>query len=122
MSETNALKGRDRATVRACNLNPAMWRVPTIPVSNGHEVRGIFGMYPARAFPAWSRALMPTAARQEHPEQPLTRAEAWTSCACSLQHRKLMVQDNKFEQEVKAQAEPRPHCRKPLKDPSRYEL
>ena len=48
MSETNALKGRDRATVRTCNLNPAMWRVPTIPVSNGHEVRGIFGMYPAK--------------------------------------------------------------------------
>ena len=48
MSETNTLKGRDRATVRACNLNPAMWRVPTIPVSNGHEVRGIFGMYPAK--------------------------------------------------------------------------
>jgi hypothetical protein len=48
VSETNALKGRDRATVRAFNLNPAVWRVPTIPVSNGHEVRGIFGMYPAK--------------------------------------------------------------------------
>jgi len=48
MSETNGLKGRDRATVRVRNLNPAMWRVPTIPVSNGHEVRGICGMYPAK--------------------------------------------------------------------------
>ena len=70
MSETNGLKGRDRATVRVRNLNPAMWRVPTIPVSNGHEVRGIFGMYPARAFPAWSRALMPTAVRRSR--APLT--------------------------------------------------
>jgi hypothetical protein len=29
---------------------------------------------------------------------------------------------NKFQQEVKALAEPRPHCRKPPKDPSRHEL
>jgi hypothetical protein len=33
-----------------------------------------------------------------------------------------MVQGNKFQQEVKALAEPRPHCRKPSKDPSRHEL
>jgi hypothetical protein len=29
---------------------------------------------------------------------------------------------NKFQQEVKALAEPRTHCRKPPKDPSRHEL
>jgi hypothetical protein len=46
-----------------------------------------------------------------------SRAEAWTSCACSLQYLELMAQDNKFEQEVKALAEPRPRCRKPSKDP-----
>ena len=45
-----------------------------------------------------------------------------TPCACSLQHRELMAQDNKFQQEVKALAEPRPRCRKPSNDPSRYEL
>jgi hypothetical protein len=32
---------------------------------------------------------------------------------CSLQHRELKAQDNKFQQEVKALAEPRPHCKKP---------
>ena len=42
--------------------------------------------------------------------------------ACSLQHRELMAQDNKFQQEIKALAEPRPHCRKPSKDPSRHEF
>ena len=31
-----------------------------------------------------------------------------------------MVQDNKFQQEVEALAEPRPQCRKPSKDPSRH--
>jgi hypothetical protein len=51
-----------------------------------------------------------------------SRAEAWTPCACSLQHRELMAQDNKFQQEVKALAEPLPRCRKPSKDPSRHEL
>jgi hypothetical protein len=56
-------------------------------------------------------------ARQEHPEQPLTRAEAWTP-----QCRELMAQGDKFQHEVKALAEPRPHCRKPSKDPSRHEL
>jgi hypothetical protein len=61
-------------------------------------------------------------AQLRHPEQPLTRAEAWTPCACSLQHRELMAQDNKFQQKVKALAAPRPHCRKPSKDPSRHEL
>ena len=40
----------------------------------------------------------------------------------SLQHRELMAQDNKFQQEVKALAEPRPQCRKPSKDPSRHGL
>ena len=59
---------------------------------------------------------------KEHPEQPLTRAEAWTPCACSLQHRELMVQGNKFEQQVTALAEPRPRCRKLSKNPSRHEL
>jgi hypothetical protein len=59
---------------------------------------------------------------KEHPEQPLTRAEAWTPCACSLQHRQLTAQDNKFQQEVEGLAEPRPHCRKPLKDQPRHEL
>jgi hypothetical protein len=39
-----------------------------------------------------------------------------------LQHRELMAQDNKFQQQVKALAEPYPHCRKPLKDPSRHKL
>ena len=34
----------------------------------------------------------------------------------------LMAQDNKFQQEVKALAEPRPHRRKPSKDPSRHKL
>jgi hypothetical protein len=33
-------------------------------------------------------------------------AEAWTPCACSLQHRELMAQDNKFQQELKTLAEP----------------
>ena len=47
-------------------------------------------------------------ARQEHPEQPLTGAEVRTPCACSLQHRELMAQHNKFHQEVKALVEPRP--------------
>jgi hypothetical protein len=28
-----------------------------------------------------------------------TRAKAWTPCACLLQHRELMAQDNKFQQE-----------------------
>jgi hypothetical protein len=42
--------------------------------------------------------------------------------ACSLQHRELMAQDNKFQQEVKAPAEPRPRCRRPSNDPSRHEL
>jgi hypothetical protein len=28
-----------------------------------------------------------------------TRAEAWTPCACLLQHRELMAQENKFQQE-----------------------
>jgi len=60
--------------------------------------------------------------RSEHPEEPLTRAEARTPRACSLQHRELTAQDNKFQQEIKALAEPRPHCRKPSKDPSRHEL
>jgi hypothetical protein len=61
-------------------------------------------------------------ARQEHPEQSLTRAETWPPCACSLQDRKLMAQDDEFQQQIKALAEPRPHCRKPSKDPSRHEL
>jgi hypothetical protein len=39
-----------------------------------------------------------------------------------LQHRELMAQGNKFQQEVKAMAEPRPHCTKLSKDPSRHEL
>jgi hypothetical protein len=39
-----------------------------------------------------------------------------------LQHRELMAQDNKFQQEVKALAEPHPLCRKLSKDPSRHEL
>jgi hypothetical protein len=51
-----------------------------------------------------------------------SRAEAWTPCARSLQHRELMAQDNKFQQEVKALAEPRRRRRKPSKDPSRHEL
>src|SRR5215831_21352618 len=59
-------------------------------------------------------------ARQEHPEQPLTRAEAWTPCACSLQHRELMAQGNKFHQEVRALAEPR--RTQPSKDPSLHEV
>ena len=42
--------------------------------------------------------------------------------AMDPQRRELMAQDNKFQQEVKALAEPRPHCRKPSKDPSRHEL
>jgi hypothetical protein len=33
-----------------------------------------------------------------------------------------MAQGNKFQQELKAQAEPRPNRRKPLKEPSRHEL
>jgi hypothetical protein len=33
-----------------------------------------------------------------------------------------MVQGNKFQQQVKALTEARPHCRKPSKDPSRHEL
>jgi hypothetical protein len=33
-----------------------------------------------------------------------------------------MAQDDEFQQQIKALAEPRPHCRKPLKDPSRHEL
>jgi hypothetical protein len=57
--------------------------------------------------------------RVERPREPLTPEML---CACSLQHRELMAQDNKFQQEVKALAEPRPHCRKPSKDPSRHEL
>jgi hypothetical protein len=61
-------------------------------------------------------------ARQEHPEQSLARAEARPPCACSLQHRELLVQGNKFQQQVKALTEARPHCRKPSKDPSRHEL
>src|SRR5262245_23370574 len=61
-------------------------------------------------------------ARQQHPEQPLTRAEAWTPCACSLQHRELMAQGNKFQQQVTALAEPCPRRRKPLKNPSHREL
>src|SRR5215470_443928 len=52
-------------------------------------------------------------ARQEQPEQLLTRAEAWTPCACSPQHRELMAQGNKFQQQVTALAEPRPHRRRP---------
>jgi hypothetical protein len=56
------------------------------------------------------------------PEQPLAPAEAWMPCACSLQHRDLMAQDNKFQQEFKELAQPRPHCRKPSQDPSRHEL
>jgi hypothetical protein len=47
-------------------------------------------------------------ARQEQPEQPLTRAEAWTPRTCSLQHRELMAQGNKFQQQVPALAEPCP--------------
>src|SRR5215471_1563066 len=61
-------------------------------------------------------------ARQEHPEQSLTRAETWPPCACSLQDRKLMAQDYEIQQQIKALAEPRPHCRKPSKDQSRHEL
>jgi hypothetical protein len=53
---------------------------------------------------------------------PFTRAETWPPCACSLQHRKLMAQDDKFQHEVTALAEPHPHRRKPLKDPSRHRL
>ena len=34
----------------------------------------------------------------------------------------LMAQDNKFQRDVKALAEPRPHCGKLSKDPSRHEL
>jgi hypothetical protein len=60
--------------------------------------------------------------RRKVDDRSLTWAEAWTPCACSLQHCELMAQDNKFQQEVKALAEPRPHCRKPSKDPSRREL
>jgi hypothetical protein len=36
--------------------------------------------------------------------------------------RKLMAQDDEFQQQIKALPEPRPHCRKPSKDPSRHEL
>jgi hypothetical protein len=61
-------------------------------------------------------------ARQEHPEQSLARMEAWPPCACSLQHRKLMAQDDEFQQQIKALADARPHRRKPLKDPSRHEF
>jgi hypothetical protein len=61
-------------------------------------------------------------ARLEHPEQPVTRAEAWTPCACSLQHRELMAQDNKFQQQVTALAEPCPGRKKRLKNPSLHEL
>ena len=43
-------------------------------------------------------------------------------CACSLQDRKLMAQNYEFQQQIKALAEPRPHCRKPSKDQSRHEL
>jgi hypothetical protein len=42
--------------------------------------------------------------------------------ACSLQDRELMAQDDEFQQQIKALATPRPHCRKPSKDPSRHEL
>jgi hypothetical protein len=38
------------------------------------------------------------------------------------QHRKVMAQDDEFQQQIKALAEPRPHCRMPSKDPSRHEL
>jgi hypothetical protein len=34
----------------------------------------------------------------------------------------LMLQDDEFQQEVPALAEPRPHTRKPSKDPSRHEV
>jgi hypothetical protein len=72
-----------------------------------------------RAFDAFSSAVTAfPPARQEHPEQSLTRAETWPPCACSLQDRKLMVQDDEFQQQIKGLAEPRPHCRKPSKDPS----
>jgi hypothetical protein len=33
-----------------------------------------------------------------------------------------MVQDDEFQQEIPALAEPRPHTRKPLKDPSHHEV
>jgi hypothetical protein len=33
-----------------------------------------------------------------------------------------MARDDEFQQQIKALAEPRPHCRKPSKDPSRHEL
>jgi hypothetical protein len=33
-----------------------------------------------------------------------------------------MAQDDEFQQQIKALAAPRPHCRKPSKDPSRHEL
>jgi hypothetical protein len=59
---------------------------------------------------------------KEHPEQTLTRAEAWRPCACSLQHRELIAQGNKFQQGVRGLAEPRPHCRKPSKNPSHHKL
>jgi hypothetical protein len=49
--------------------------------------------------------------------QKLTGVEAWTPCACSLQHRELMAQGNKFQQQVTVLAEPFPRRRKPLKEP-----
>src|SRR5215472_4421675 len=60
--------------------------------------------------------------RDKNTQNSLTRAETWPPCACSLQDRKLMAQDDEFQQQIKALAAPRPHCRKPSKDPSRHEL
>jgi hypothetical protein len=43
--------------------------------------------------------------RDRNDQNSRSRAEAWTPCARSLQHRELMAQHNKFQQEVKALAQ-----------------
>ena len=64
-------------------LDPRLAHAPSPPSGEQKKERGVCGAF----YPLTSKSPY-----KEQPEQPLTWAEAWRPCACSLQHRELMAQ------------------------------
>jgi hypothetical protein len=61
-------------------------------------------------------------ARQQNPEQAVSGTEIGTTGTCSLQHSKLMTQDDQFQDKLATAAKTRPQGRNPSSDPSGHEF
>src|SRR5215471_1191865 len=101
------IERRALSRTRRCPAS-ARWRATCSPIAapaRAVTMRCCFGNWGSGGLPDMRMSTMPNACAMI---RRFSRAEAWTPYACSLQHRELMAQDNKFQQEVKALAEPRP--------------